>query len=161
MIQIAFLALGLIALGIDTGRAQDIVGIEDCTKTTGLDRRTGCLQSNVNFLQGLANKNALETAQKLKTTEAEIAALKGALTSLQKAIEQVAGNLTAAGVDNKTLAQLAEDGNYVFKRIFPAGPTRNLMCKALNIGKIIQISSTSQQLFTTHSQGSLLARMLF
>ena len=97
MIQIAFLALGLIALGIDTGRAQDIVGIEDCTKTTGLDRRTGCLQSNVNFLQSLANKNALETAQKLKATEAEIAALKGALTSLQKALEQMRAAQKSAG----------------------------------------------------------------
>jgi seryl-tRNA synthetase len=96
MIRIAVLVLGLVALG-GTGRAQDIVGIEDCTKTTGLDRRTGCLQSNVNFLQSLVNKNAIETAQKLKATEAEIAALKSAVTSLQKAIEQIQAAQKGAG----------------------------------------------------------------
>jgi hypothetical protein len=89
MIRIAFLSLGLIALGIDAGRTQDIAGIEDCTKTTGLDKRTGCLQSNVNFLQPLVIKNALEAAQKLKATEAEIMALKGTVTSLQKAMDQL------------------------------------------------------------------------
>ena len=97
MIRIVLLGLSLIALGLDAGRAQDIAGTEDCTKTSGLDKRTGCLQSNVNFLQSLANKNALETAQKLKTTEAEIAALKGALTSLQKAIEQMRAAQKSAG----------------------------------------------------------------
>jgi len=90
MVRIAFLGLGLFALGIDAGRAQDIAGIEDCTKTTGLDKRTGCLQSNVNFLQRLVMKNAVEAEQKLKATEAEIMALRGTVTSLQKTVEQLA-----------------------------------------------------------------------
>jgi hypothetical protein len=90
MVRIAFLGLGLIALGIDAGCAQDIAGIEDCTKTTGLDKRTGCLQSNVNFLQRLVMKNAVEAEQKLKATEAEIMALRGTVTSLQKTVEQLA-----------------------------------------------------------------------
>ena len=37
------LALSLIVIGVDAGCAQDIAGIEDCTKTSGLDKRTGCL----------------------------------------------------------------------------------------------------------------------
>jgi hypothetical protein len=90
MVRIAFLGLSLIALGIGAGRAQDIAGIEDCTKTTGLDKRTGCLQSNVNFLQRLVMKNAVEAEQKLKATEAEIMALRGTVTSLQKTVEQLA-----------------------------------------------------------------------
>ena len=89
MVRIVFLGLGLIALGIDTGRAQDIAGIEDCTKTTGLDKRTGRLQSNVNFLQRLVVKNAVEAGQKLKAMEAEVMALKGTVTSLQKTLEQL------------------------------------------------------------------------
>src|SRR5215813_11289343 len=71
---VALPGLGLIALGIDAGRAQDIAGIEDCTKTSGLDKRTGCLQSNVNYLQRLAIKNALESFQKLSAANAEITA---------------------------------------------------------------------------------------
>jgi hypothetical protein len=84
-----FLGLGLIVPGVDTGRAQDIPGIEDCTKTMGLDKRTGCLQSNVNFLQRLVTKNALEVGQLLKAAEAEIVALKTSVTILQKAVEQL------------------------------------------------------------------------
>jgi hypothetical protein len=57
MIRIAVLGLSLIVVGVDTGCTQDIAGIEDCTKTSGLDKRTGCLQSNVNFLQRLVTKN--------------------------------------------------------------------------------------------------------
>src|SRR6266508_370857 len=60
MLKIAALCLGLIVVGFDLGQAQDIAGIEDCTKTTGLDKRTGCLQSNVNVLQQLITKNVLD-----------------------------------------------------------------------------------------------------
>jgi hypothetical protein len=48
MVRIAVLSLSLIVVGVEAGCAQDIAGIEDCTKTSGLDKRTGCLQSNVN-----------------------------------------------------------------------------------------------------------------
>jgi len=97
MLQIAFLGLALITLVVDNARAQDIVGIEDCTKTTGLDKRTGCLQSNVNFLQRLVMKNALEAAQKLKAAEEEVVALKATVTRLQKAVEQLQAAQKPAG----------------------------------------------------------------
>jgi hypothetical protein len=76
MVRIAVLGLSLIVVGVDTGWAQDIAGIEDCTKTSGLDKRTGCLQSNVNFLQRLVTKNALDAQNKLDKVAAELA-LKG------------------------------------------------------------------------------------
>jgi len=62
-------------------------------------------------------------------------------TQLQQDIEWVASNFTETGVDNRVLALLAETGNYVFKRIFPEGPARNLIRKALAMAKIIQIWS--------------------
>jgi hypothetical protein len=43
MVRIAVLSLSLIVIGVDARWAQDIAGIEDCTKTSGLDKRTGCL----------------------------------------------------------------------------------------------------------------------
>jgi hypothetical protein len=89
MLRIAFLALSLLALGNHRAWAQDIAGIEDCTKTSGLDKRTGCLQSNVNYLQRLVNKNALEAAQKLTAAQAEIVALKATVAGLQKMVEQL------------------------------------------------------------------------
>ena len=69
--------------------AQDVAGVEDCTKTQGLDRRTGCLQSNVNFLQRTINRNASETHRRLLAADAEVAALKAAIKELQKEVEQL------------------------------------------------------------------------
>ena len=89
MVRMAVLGFVLIAFGSEAARAQDIAGIEDCTRTTGLDKRTGCLQSNVNFLQRLVARNELEAAQRLKAAEAEIAALKATVSSLQKVLEQL------------------------------------------------------------------------
>jgi hypothetical protein len=85
----ALLGFALIAFGSEAARAQDIAGIEDCTRTSGLDKRTGCFQSNVNFLQRLVTKNELEAAQRLKAAEAEIVALKATVSGLQKAVEQL------------------------------------------------------------------------
>jgi hypothetical protein len=45
-------------------------------KTSGLDKRTGCLQSNVNYLQRLVTKNAPDARHKLDEATAEIVALK-------------------------------------------------------------------------------------
>jgi hypothetical protein len=64
----AFLALTLAATmwtGVPAVVAQDVQGIELCTRETRLDRRTGCLQSNVEYLQQLIAKNALDSQQKL------------------------------------------------------------------------------------------------
>jgi hypothetical protein len=97
MIRIAVLGLSLIVAGVEAGCAQDIAGIEDCTKTSGLDKRTGCLQSNVNFLQRLVTKNALDAGHKLDIVAAEIIALKGVVTRLQKTVEQLEAAQKAAG----------------------------------------------------------------
>jgi hypothetical protein len=69
--------------------AQDIAGIEDCTKTSGLDKRTGCLQSNVNLLQQLLMKNSREYQQRLGAALNEIVALKSAVATLQAKVEQL------------------------------------------------------------------------
>jgi hypothetical protein len=104
MIRLAVLSLSLIVVAAAAAQAQDIAGIEDCTKTSGLDKRTGCLQSNVNFLQRLVTKNALESLQRLNAANAEIvalkgevAALKGLVANLQKTVEQLQAAQKAAG----------------------------------------------------------------
>lgn len=104
MVRLAVLSLSLIVVAAAAAQAQDIAGIEDCTKTSGLDKRTGCLQSNVNFLQRLVTKNALESLQRLNAANAEItalksevAALKGRAANLQKTVEQLQAAQKAAG----------------------------------------------------------------
>jgi hypothetical protein len=82
MIRIVRLvALSLALCG--TARAQDVQGIELCTRETGMDRRTGCLQSNVQYLQGVIAKNAAEARQKLGAAAGEIGALKGDVATLK------------------------------------------------------------------------------
>lgn len=71
--------------------AQDIRGFEVCTAEKTMERRTSCLQSNVEFLQQLLAKQARETQAKLNAAgqeaaaqKAELAALKAELAKLQR-----------------------------------------------------------------------------
>src|SRR6266852_6380171 len=70
---IACLVLSLLATPTP---AQDVPGIEICTRESRLDRRTSCLQSNVEFLQQVVTRNALDAQQKLSAANREITALK-------------------------------------------------------------------------------------
>ncbi len=96
MLKIAALCFGLLVADFDLAQAQDIAGVEDCTKTTGLDKRTGCLQSNVNFLQQLVTKNALDARQRLNAANTEIIALKSVVTSLKTSVDQLQAAQKAA-----------------------------------------------------------------
>ncbi len=88
MFKVALWGLAL-AICVGSAQAQDIAGIEDCTKAAGLDRRTSCLQSNVNFLQRLLTRNALEAGQQLNAARNEIVALKSAVAALQASVQQL------------------------------------------------------------------------
>jgi septal ring factor EnvC (AmiA/AmiB activator) len=66
--------------------AQDVPGIELCTRERQMDRRTGCLQSNVEYLQQLIAKNSLDAQQRLAAASREIAAQKDQLAAANKEI---------------------------------------------------------------------------
>jgi hypothetical protein len=66
--------------------AQDIPGIELCTREQRMDRRTGCLQSNVEYLQQLIAKNSLDTQQRVAAANREIAAQKDQLAAANREI---------------------------------------------------------------------------
>ncbi|MCC6780887.1 MAG: hypothetical protein IT537_30295 [Hyphomicrobiales bacterium] len=103
------LAMSLAAAGVPLttagSHAQDIVGIEDCTKTSGLDKRTGCLQSNVNFLQQLITKNAADARGRLNAAQAEIAALKSEVAALKGVVTGLQGTLAELQKAQKTAAE--------------------------------------------------------
>jgi hypothetical protein len=76
--------------------AQDIRGLEVCTAEKAMERRTGCLQSNVEFLQQALDKQARETRIKIDAAsraaaaqKAEIAALRSALAKLQHELAEL------------------------------------------------------------------------
>jgi uncharacterized protein HemX len=66
--------------------AQDVPGIEICTAEKAMDRRTSCLQSNVDFLQKTITKLSVDHQQKLDAANRQIEALKAVVASLQKTI---------------------------------------------------------------------------
>ena len=73
----------------DAAKAQDIPGIELCTHETKMDRRTGCLQSNVEYLHQVIRKNAAEAQQKMAAAVTEIAALKASVAALQASVAKL------------------------------------------------------------------------
>jgi hypothetical protein len=71
------------------GRAQDVPGIEICTVEKTMERRTSCLQSNVEFLQKTISRLVADHQQKLDAAKAQIEALKATVATLQKAVDDL------------------------------------------------------------------------
>ncbi|MGR4925300.1 hypothetical protein BST63_30095 [Bradyrhizobium canariense] len=89
---VCFAMLLLATLAIVPVRAQDVPGIEICTVEKTMERRTSCLQSNVDFLQKTVTKLNLDHQQKLDAAARQIDALKTTVAGLQKML----GDLQAA-----------------------------------------------------------------
>ena len=79
----------LTILGAAKAQAQDVPGIEICTVEKTMERRTSCLQSNVNFLQTTIGKLGRDNQQKLDAANRQIEALKATLAGLQKTVEEL------------------------------------------------------------------------
>src|SRR5215475_15793417 len=70
-------------------RAQDIPGIEICTVEKTMERRTSCLQSNVDFLQKTMTKLTGDYQQRLDAANRQIETLKAVAASLQKTVNDL------------------------------------------------------------------------
>jgi hypothetical protein len=81
--------------------AQDVPGIEICTVEKTMERRTSCLQSNVDFLQKTVSKLAADHQQKLDAARAQTEALKGTVTALQKTVDELQAAQKKAAEDQK------------------------------------------------------------
>ena len=92
-------------------RAQDIPGIEICTVEKTMERRTSCLQSNVEFLQKTISKLSLDHQQKIDAANRQIDGLKAAVAGLQRTIAdlQSAQNKMADDLKKKADAAPAKD----------------------------------------------------
>jgi hypothetical protein len=85
-------------------QAQDIPGIEICTVEKTMERRTSCLQSNVDFLQKTITKLAADHQQKLDAAKAQIESLRAAVASLQKIVDDLQAAQKGAAEDQKKKA---------------------------------------------------------
>lgn len=82
-------SLAAVTLIAGLASAQDIVGVENCSAEKAMDRRTGCLQANVNYLQTVISKNAADNQQRLAAANAEITSLKVMVARLQTNVDQL------------------------------------------------------------------------
>jgi endonuclease/exonuclease/phosphatase (EEP) superfamily protein YafD len=85
--------------------AQDVPGIEICTVEKTMERRTSCLQSNVDFLQKTVTKLASDHQQKLDAARAQIETLKATVASLQKTVDDLQTASKKAAEDQKKKAE--------------------------------------------------------
>ena len=69
--------------------AQDVPGIEICTVEKTMERRTSCLQSNVDFLQKTVGKLTADHQQKLDAANRQIDSLKATVAGLQKIVDDL------------------------------------------------------------------------
>ncbi len=112
--RIAFVMSVVLAQGILTSgaaTAQDVPGIEICTVEKTMERRTSCLQSNVDFLQKTIAKLGADHRQKLDAANRQIEVLKSAVASLQKGFDdlQAAQKKAAEDLKKKADAPVAKD----------------------------------------------------
>jgi len=73
--------------------AQDIRGLEVCTAEKQLERRTACLQSNVEFLQQALTRMTRETQDKLAATARDLSAARADVTALKATVEKLSSEL--------------------------------------------------------------------
>jgi len=82
-------------------RAQDVPGIEICTVEKTMERRTSCLQSNVDFLQKTITKLGTDHQQKLDAANRQIENLKSTVAGLQKFVDDLQAAQKKAAEDQK------------------------------------------------------------
>jgi hypothetical protein len=103
-ISLISLVLALCLLISGHSRAQDVPGIEICTVEKTMERRTSCLQSNVDFLMKTITKLGADHQQKLDAANRQIEGLKGTVIALQKIMDELQTTQKKAAEDSKKKA---------------------------------------------------------
>jgi flagellar motility protein MotE (MotC chaperone) len=86
--RIVFVIVAAMVALPQPGRAQDVPGIEICTVEKTMERRTSCLQSNVDFLHKTVTKVSLDSQRRIDAAYRQIDALKATVASLEKLVEE-------------------------------------------------------------------------
>jgi septal ring factor EnvC (AmiA/AmiB activator) len=89
----AALAFVFLVLGSPAAQAQDVRGLEVCTAEKQMDRRTGCLQANIDYLMSLIDKNARDARQKLDAAAKDLSAAKNEVTALKASLAAMQARL--------------------------------------------------------------------
>jgi hypothetical protein len=105
IVLVASVVLAPCMLASGRATAQDVPGIEICTVEKTMERRTSCLQSNVDFLQKTVTKLAADHQQKLDAANRQIEGLKSTIASLQKIVDDLQAAQKKAAEDQNKKAE--------------------------------------------------------
>jgi hypothetical protein len=83
----------VLVTSLSSAAAQDIRGMEVCTAEKQMERRTSCLQANVEFLQQALNKLAHDTQEKSAAADRDLAAARAEIAALKSTMEKMTGEL--------------------------------------------------------------------
>ena len=75
--------------------AQDVRGLEVCTAEKQMERRTGCLQANIEFLHQLLLKLTRESNARIDAANRDLAAARAEIAALKAALAKLESELTA------------------------------------------------------------------
>jgi hypothetical protein len=88
-------------MSLSPAAAQDIRGMEVCTAEKQMERRTSCLQANVEFLQQALIKLARETQEKIAAADRDLSAARAEIAALKSTLEKLNGELEQMKVKAK------------------------------------------------------------
>ena len=91
--SLRFATLLLLALMSSRVMAQDIPGLENCMAEKQMERRTGCFQSNDDFLQRSLLKLSRETQARTAALSRDLAAAQAEIATLKSAVEKLTSEL--------------------------------------------------------------------
>ena len=90
----------LFAISLSPAAGQDIRGMEVCTAEKQMERRTACLQANVEYLQRALIKLDRETRDQIATANRDLSDARGEIAALKLTIEKL--NREIAEIKAKT-----------------------------------------------------------
>lgn len=84
----------LLPAALVSAAAQDIRGLERCTAEKAMERRTGCLQGNIEFLQQALVRQRREADAKVDALTREVSAQKAEIAALQATLARLQQELS-------------------------------------------------------------------
>jgi seryl-tRNA synthetase len=83
----------LLALVSPPAVAQDVAGLQNCMAEKQIERRTGCFQSNDDFLQHTLAKQTRDMQAGIAASGRDLAAAKAEIAALKSALDKLAGEM--------------------------------------------------------------------
>jgi septal ring factor EnvC (AmiA/AmiB activator) len=86
-------AVALLIALLSSAAAQDVRGLEVCTAEKQMERRTGCLQANIEFLSQALTRLTRETQDKIAALSRDLAGAQAEIAALKSTIAKLNGEL--------------------------------------------------------------------